>query len=48
MQILFHPEAQAELHLAINHDENSEPSSTALVLAVTHLRREPGDWSEQP
>jgi hypothetical protein len=26
MQILFHPEAQAELNSAINHDEDSWPS----------------------
>jgi toxin ParE1/3/4 len=97
MQILFHPEAQAELNLVINHDEDSGPSlghqfaievfaavgrikanprlwpllndkvrrclihrfpyevidsfddteSTVLILAVMHLHREPGYWSER-
>ena len=97
MQILFHPEAQAELNYAINHYEDSEPSlgyqfaievyaaveqikanprlwpllndevrrclihrfpygiiysiddvpSTVLILAVMHLHREPGYWSER-
>jgi hypothetical protein len=47
MQILFHPEAQAELSLAINHYENSEPSSIALVMAAAHLLRKPGYWSER-
>jgi toxin ParE1/3/4 len=97
MQILVHPEAQAELNYAINHYEDSEPSlgyqcaievyaaveriktnprlwpllndevrrclihrfpygiiysiddvqSTVLILAVMHLHREPGYWSER-
>ena len=97
MQILFHPEAQAELNYAINHYEDIEPSlgyqfaievyaaverikanprlwpllndevrrclihrfpygiiysiddvqSTVLILAVMHLHREPGYWSER-
>jgi hypothetical protein len=47
MQNLFHPEAQAELCLAIDHDEDSEPRSSALVLAVMHLHRYPGYWSER-
>jgi toxin ParE1/3/4 len=97
MQILFHPEAQAELNCAINHYEDSVPSlgyqfaievfaaieriksnprlwpllndevrrclihrfpygiidsiddvqSTVLILAVMHLHREPGYWSER-
>jgi toxin ParE1/3/4 len=97
MQILFHPEAQAELSCAINYYEDSLPSlgyqfaievfaaverikanprpwpllndqlrrclihrfpygiidsiddvqSTVLILAVMHLHREPGYWSER-
>jgi hypothetical protein len=77
MQILFHPEAQAELNCAINHYEDSEPSlrhqfaievyaaverikanprlwpllndeaRRGLILAVMHLHREPGYWSER-
>jgi toxin ParE1/3/4 len=97
MQILFHPEAQAELSCAINYYEDSVPSlgyqfaievfaaveriksnprlwpllndevrrclihrfphgiiysiddvqSTVLILAVMHLHREPGYWSER-
>lgn len=97
MQILFHPEAQAELNYAINYYEDSVPSlgyqfaievfaaveriksnprlwpllndevrrclihrfpygiiysiddvqSTVLILAVMHLHREPGYWSER-
>jgi hypothetical protein len=77
MQILFHPEAQAELNYAINHYEDSEPSlghqfaievytaverikanprlwpllndevRRGLILAVMHLHRGPGYWSER-
>ena len=97
MQILFHPEAQAELNCAINDYANREPNlgyqfaievfaaverikfnprlwpllndearrclihripngviysfddtqSTVLILAVMHLYREPGNWSER-
>ena len=97
MQILFHPEAQAEPNCTINHYEDSKPSlgyqfaievyaaaerikanprlwpllndevrrclihrlpyaiidsiddieSTVLILAVMHLHREPGYWSER-
>ena len=97
MQILFHPEAQAELNCALSHYEASEPSigyqfaievyaaverikenprlwpllngevrrclihrfpygviysiddpqSTVLILAVMHLHRKPGYWSER-
>ena len=97
MQILFHPEAQAELNCAINYYEDSAPSlgyqfaievfaaverikanprlwpllndevrrclihrfpygiidsiddvqSTVLILAVMHLHRGPGYWSER-
>ncbi|MCS5692105.1 type II toxin-antitoxin system RelE/ParE family toxin [Cyanobium sp. FGCU-6] len=97
MQMVFHPDAQAELNLASNHDEDNEPSlgnplaiegsaaverikgnprlwpllndavcrclihrfpygvidsfdatpSTVLILAVMHLHRQPGYWSER-
>lgn len=97
MPMVFHPDAQAELNLAINHDEDNEPSlgnplaiegsaaverinanpclwpllndavrrclihrfpdgvidsfddtqSTVLILAVMHLHRQPGYWSER-
>lgn len=97
MQILFHPQAQAELNCDISHYEASEPSlgyqfaievyaaverikanshlwpllndevrrclvhrfpygviysiddlqSTVLILAVMHLHRKPGYWSER-
>ena len=97
MQIVFHPDAQAELNLASNHDEDNETSlgnpfaiedfaaverikanprlwpllndavrrclihrfpdgmidsfdessSSILILAVMHLHRQPGYWSER-
>lgn len=97
MQMVFHPDAQAELNLASNHDEDYEPSlgnplaiegsaaverikanprlwpllnhavrrclihrfpdgiigsfdessSSILILAVMHLHRQPGYWSER-
>ncbi|QVL54247.1 MAG: type II toxin-antitoxin system RelE/ParE family toxin [Cyanobium sp. M30B3] len=97
MQIVFHPDAQDELNLAINHYEDNEPGlgyqfaieifaaverikanprlwpllndavrrclihrfpygviysfddtqSTVLILAVMHLHRQPGCWSER-
>jgi hypothetical protein len=38
-----HPEAQAELNHTIDYYEESE----IFILAMMHLHREPGYWSER-
>jgi hypothetical protein len=49
MQILFHPEAQAELNYAINHYEDSEPSlghkfAIEVYAAVERIKANPRLW----
>jgi toxin ParE1/3/4 len=49
MQILFHPEAQAELNCAINHYEDSEPSlghqfAIEVYAAVERNKSNPPLW----
>ena len=49
MQILFHPEAQAELNYAINHYEDSEPSlghqfAIEVYAAVEQIKANPRLW----
>lgn len=49
MQILFHPEAQAELNCAINHYEDSEPSlgyqfAIEVYAAVQRIKANPRLW----
>ena len=49
MQILFHPEAQAELKCAINHYQDSEPSlgyqfAIEVFAAVELIKANPRLW----
>ena len=39
----FHPDAQAELNHAIDYYEKTK----IYILALMHLHREPGYWSER-